>query len=325
MSSGYDIRKILIISTLALFFYLLIGFPVIVPLGIVRSKDVQEELERLREEKKKHERRERSHSRTIADLSMKVDNLEWQIRLAEPFIRKQLFNMETLRASLDLGVAPDEMGVQGAAGYSIREKEGPRWTDMVVFSSINLNREDANSIFVFVPLTEGIRERNIIMSDLEAAGDSTVLIKREEGNAIHFSEKCSTRLEGSKISGKSFVLLLRVARFQEQRPIAIFENNTHFLSLLKEEAERCPGRSALEVIYPSHIIEWVKGCAEATLVDSKSFNNDPLAYFLIKRSLELTAEGKKADVLDMVVNNRFIQQKRHKVLIEALSAYGHME
>ena len=60
-------------------------------------------------------------------------------------------------------------------------------------------------------------------------------------------------------------------------------------------------------------------------MDSKSFNNDALAFFLIKQALKMTSEGNKVDVLDMVVNNRFIQQKRHKVLIEALAAYGHME
>ena len=323
MSSGYRYGTVALVVVMVLLSYWLMGVPVIIPL-IMGRKEMEDELKKLMEEKKRYERREQSHSRTIADLSMKVENLEWQIKLAEPFIRKQLFNMETLQASVDLGVEMKEDIGGPSAEYSM-EREGARWMDMVVYSTINADRDDANTIFVFIPLTEGLRERNILLNSMESMSKDTFLIKREEGNMIHFAEKCATRMDGEKISGKTFALLLRVARFQEQRPIAIFENNTHFMGLLKEEAERCPGRSAYEVMYPRHIIEWVKGCAEATLVDSKSFNNDPLAFFLIRRALQYTAEGRKVDVLDVIVNNRFIQQKRHNILIEALASYGHME
>ena len=306
---------------LTIFSYLIAGIPIMMPMmALLGKKEIEEELERLKTE---HDRKEHRHSKTIADLSMKVEALEWQIKLAEPFIKKQLFNMETLKATLDLGVSADENLSQGGE-YSM-EREGARWTDMVVYSTINADKKDRNTIFVFVPLTEGLKERNILLSDLETLSSETFLIKREEGNPIHFSEKCATRVDANKVSGKTFALLLRVARFQEQRPIAIFEDNTHFISLLKEYADKCPGRSAYEVLYPRHIEEWVKGCAEATLVDSKSFNNDPLAFFLIKRSLELTAQDRKVDVLDVIVNNRFIRQKRHMALIESIAAYGHME
>ncbi len=324
MSSGYSLSAIATGALTALISYFLMGVPIFIPMSIMGRKELEERIERLKNEKKEYERKERSHSKTIADLSQKVEALEWEIKLAEPFIKKQLFNMETLSARVDIGVeGHNDIGAQ-SANYSM-EREGARWMDMVVYSVMNSEREDRNTIFVFVPLTEGLRERNILLGDLENMSGDTFLIKREEGNMIHFAERCSTRMDEKKVRGKTFALVLRAARFQEQRPIAIFENNTHFISILKDKAGKCPGRSALEAAYPRHIIEWVKGCAEATLVDSKSFNNDPLAYFLIERALELTARNKKVDVLDVVVNNRFIQQKRHKVLIEAMAAYGHME
>ena len=230
------ITRVAAVAVILVLSYFIIGIPLLMPLAFVRNRELEEEVERLKKEKKEHERKEHSHSRTIADLSMKVDNLEWQLKLSEPFIKKQLFNMETLKATVDLGVSSDDLGAQGR-DYSTMEREAARWTDMVVYSTINTKKEGVNTIFVFVPLTEGLKERNILLSDLEAISDETLLIKREEGNAIHFSEKCATRLDERKVSGKTFALLLRVARFQEQRPIAIFENNTHFISLLKEEAE----------------------------------------------------------------------------------------
>ncbi len=329
MSSGFRpayvayVTYAMLILVVALLSYILTGIPILVPLSIMGRKELEDEVERLKKEKKKYEEREQSHSRALADLSIRLENLEWQIKLAEPFIKKQLFNMETIKAKVDLGVeGRDEIGAP--AEYS-KEREGSRWMDMLVYSVVNSSVEDRNTIFIFVPITEGLRERNILLSDLEGISEDTVLIKRDQGNMIHFAEMCASRMEKEKISGKSFALLLRVARFQEQRPIAIFENNTPFIGLLKDEVEVCTEGTAREVAYPRHIIEWVKGCAEATLIDSKSFNNDPTAFFLTKRALQYTAEGRKVDVLDVIVNNRFIQQKRHNILIEALASYGHME
>ncbi len=290
-----------------------------------RAKELEEELEKLRKE---HERRERSHSKAIANLSLRLDSLEWQLKLNEPFIKKQLFNLETRKGSISLdmeeqrGADLEEIG--GERGFE-REREIERWTDMIVFSPIVALEEDKNTVVVFVPLTESSKERNILLRDLESKTPDTSLIKREEGNHIHFAERAAREIRRyGHDERRIFVLNLRVARFQENRPIAIFENNTHFISILGESVGKNPPGLVSEILYPRHIIEWVKGCADATLVDSKSFNNDPLAFFLCDEALHLTSEGKRVDVMDLIVNNRFIHQKRHDLLIESLRAYGHM-
>ncbi len=290
-----------------------------------RVKELEEELEKLRKE---HERRERSHSKAIASLSLKIDSLEWQIKLVEPFIKKQLFNLESRKGSIAFEMEEqrgDEIAEMSSAHTSYEgEREVERWMDMIVFSPI-IGNGDKNDIIVFVPLTEGLKERNILLRDLEDMSRETSLIKREEGNLIHFTERAARRIrEYGKEENRIFVLNLRVARFQENRPIAIFENNTHFISVLGEAVEKNPEGTVAEILYPRHIIEWVKGCADATLVDSKSFNNDPLSFFLCREALHLSAEGRRVDVMDVIVNNRFIHQKRHKLLIESLSSYGHM-
>ncbi len=291
-----------------------------------RVKELEEELEKL---KKEHERRERSHSKAIASLSLKMDALEWQLKLVEPFIKKQLFNLESRKSSLALEMEEQrgtEIAEMAGGGEEMgAEKEVERWTDMIVFSPILHLEEDRNTVVVFVPLTEGLRERNILLRDLEAMSPDTSLIRREEGNLIHFAERAARRIrEYGHDEKRIFAINLRVARFQENRPIAIFENNTHFVSVLGEVVRAVPEGDVAEILYPRHIIEWVKGCADATLVDSKSFNNDPLAFFLCVEALRLTSEGKRVDVMDIIVNNRFIHQKRHKLLIDSLSSYGHM-
>ena len=289
-----------------------------------RVKELEEELEKL---KKEHERRELSHSKAIASLSMKIDSLEWQIKLAEPFIKKQLFNMETLKSSLSFEMGEQRLGEigMGESGGGEREREVERWMDMIVFSPILHTEGDKNTVIVYVPLTEGLRERNILLRDLEGMSPDTSLIKREEGNIVHFAERSARKIrEYGHDEYRIFVVNLRVARFQENRPIAIFENNTHFISILGDAVKKNPEGTVSEILYPRHIIEWVKGCAEATLIDSKSFNNDPLSFFLCKEALHLTSEGKRVDIIDVIVNNRFIHQKRHMLLIESLSAYGHM-
>lgn len=288
-----------------------------------RLKELEEELKKL---KKEHERRELSHSKAIAHLSMKIDSLEWQIKLAEPFIKKQLFNMETVKHSLsfEMGEQIGEMGEMESGEYE-KEREVERWMDMIVFSPILHVEEDRNTVIMYVPLTEGLRERNILLRDLEGMSPDTSLIRREEGNIIHFTERAARKIrEYGHDEYRIFVINLRVARFQEGRPIAIFENNTHFVSILGDAVRKNPEGTVSEILYPRHIIEWVKGCAEATLVDSKSFNNDPLSFFLCREALHLTSEGKRVDIMDVIVNNTFIHQKRHKLLIESLSAYGHM-
>ncbi len=322
MNSDYDWAVILSIFALAFLLFLITGIPLFpVPLAIkTKSRELEEEIEKLRKE---HERREMSHSKAISHLSETVDSLEWQIRLAEPFIKKQLFNLENIKASVDIGMEAKE-GFQAPGGEYSLEREGERWMDMVAFSAINTDKSNMNSVFVYVPLTESLRERSILLSDLDSMGKETSLLKREGRTHINFAEEASKKVLDYVDEKKSFILCLRVARFQEQRPIAIFENDTHFISLMEPEIKYAGESTVREALFPGHIVEWVKGCADATLVDSKSFNNDPLAFFLIKSAISLNAEGKKTDVLDVIVNNRFIQQKRHKLLIESLSAYGHM-
>ena len=326
MNSGYRLRlcAALLISSV---FFLLFNLPILAfPLVIKsRTKEIEDELKKLKAE---HERRERSHSRAIASLSLKLDSLEWQIKLSEPFIKKQLFNLETRKGSIALEMEEQrgsELGNMGEGSDFESEEEVERWTNMIVFSPILALESEKNTVVVFVPLTESLKERNILLRDLESMTPDTSLIKREEGNHIHFAERASKRVrEYGHDEKRIFVLNLRVARFQENRAIAIFENNMHFVSILGDIVRKNPAGVTSEILYPRHIIEWVKGCADATLVDSKSFNNDPLAFFLCEEALNLTSGGKRVDVLDIIVNNRFIHQKRHKLLIESLSTYGHI-
>lgn len=326
MNSGYRLRigaLLLIFLASFLFFHLpILVFPLVIK---SRTKEIEEELKRLKAE---HERRERSHSKAIASLSLKLDSLDWQIKLSEPFIKKQLFNLETRKGSIALemeeqrGTELEDVG--GGRNFESKE-EIERWTNMIVFSPILGLENEKNTVVVFVPLTESLKERNILLRDLESMTPDTSLIKREEGNHIHFAERASKKIrEYGHDERRIFTLNLRVARFQENRAIAIFEDNTHFVSILGNVARKNPTGVVSEILYPRHIIEWVKGCADATLVDSKSFNNDPLAFFLCEEALKLTSEGKRVDVMDVIVNNRFIRQKRHKLLIESLSTYGHI-
>lgn len=326
MNSDYRLRiagMLLISLALSLFLQIpILIFPLVIK---SRTKELEEELKKLREE---HERRERSHSKSIASLSLKLDSLEWQIKLFEPFIKKQLFNLETRKGSISLEMEEQresEFGDMGGGGDFENEKEIERWTNMIVFSSILGLESEKNTVVVFVPLTESLKERNILLRDLESMTPDTSLIRREEGNHIHFVERAARKIrEYGHDEKRIFALNLRVANFQENKAIAIFENNIHFASLLGEFMEKNPAGEVSEILYPRHIIEWVKGCADASLVDSRSFNNDPLAFFLCKEALNLTSEGKRVDVMDVIVNNRFIHQKRHKLLIESLSAYGHL-
>ncbi|UCG69924.1 MAG: hypothetical protein JSV09_02575 [Thermoplasmata archaeon] len=199
-----------------------------------------------------------------------------------------------------------------------------------VVTSIIPEDEDKNHVIVISPLGEHEEEKKRAFEDFKDLGAGDVESYSIEGGNITNKQEEAVSAVASKFIKKLdfeaadmkslFILNLKIARFMESKATIIMEDNRPFLSLLDEINPDDPDLTdIMNIVHDAKLIKEIKKISEKFVLDSISFNNDPISFLLAKESIQIfKKENLGIQILDVVVNTNYINQGNHNELVKLL-------
>jgi len=250
-----------------------------------------------------------------------------------------LANPDAARAFLgDRGKTEEEPAV-AEMEEAMRELEEPEPTQGG-FAAAFIPPADDNKNFILLttPLSEHQSHSDRLFSDIGELGveesleysaeGGNITNKQEEAVAKLFSEQVSELdLKGLEVEN-FFLLNLKIARFWDAKATITVEDNRHFLSSMDEiRNDDDIIMAASKLLYDTELIKEIRKTGENFVMDTFSFNNDPISFFLVKGCLPMVKENPDIAfrLVDVVVNTDYIESGAHNDLLKLLLEWKSQE
>ncbi len=120
------------------------------------------------------------------------------------------------------------------------------------------------------------------------------------------------------------ILNMKIARFLESKATIIIEDNRHFLSSMDEDLFDDPRIDDIKsMLYDVDLIKEIRKLGENFILDSISFNNDPVSFLLAKGCIPILQNQPdlKIRILDVVVNVNYIEKDYHNELVLTIKEF----
>lgn len=207
----------------------------------------------------------------------------------------------------------------------------------VVVSKLNFGENGTKSpILTLCHINHNVGERNKFLKDLsnQNSEEETFLLETE-GNIIHNQERMVKSILSKHLSDdvlnslngdQLFILNLKIARIWESTSLTLVEDNRGFLPLLDnpeiEENEELQEKLNNLLYYPE-LIKYVRRVGERFILDSVTFNNDPMSFFTAKECMGVMQSNPKFNIilLDIIVNCAYIDANNHNDLIQIIAEW----
>jgi hypothetical protein len=196
-------------------------------------------------------------------------------------------------------------------------------------------KEDNNSYLIIIsPQSEQEEEREKVFSDFKELGAGDVVTYPiEGGNIANKQEEAVTEVVSKFIENHDLkasgspeinILNMKIARFLESKATIIIEDNRHFLSSMDEVDSDDPRiEDIMNMLYDVKLIKEMRKIGENFILDGISFNNDPVSFFIAKQCIPILQKENelKIRILDVVVNNNYINSENHNDLVILLQEW----
>jgi hypothetical protein len=188
-----------------------------------------------------------------------------------------------------------------------------------------------NYLIIMLPHNEHEEEKNRIIQDLQDMGAESVSDFPIEGGNIANKQEDSVKKAVSWLLSRddsqsaswenTIILNLKTARFMEPSPTIIVEDNRPFLSTFDDVDSDDPQIEAIQkILYDADLIKDIRRIGEKAILDSVSFNNDPLSFQAARECISYIRENPihSINLVDVVLNMGSVDAGSHKDIVGLL-------